>query len=168
MTSKKTTKKTQEVPDLPPQPTASKGSELKPPSLKFYRFRQNNSGGHFHENDKVGELVIVEAISHTEANEIAEDNGIYFDGCDSGRDCSCCGDRWYKAHKYDEEEAETDPNKLLDEHRPFGNNGVVHIYFHDGRHEGFKYEFSHNDPKIKDYIFKRIFKRELIEYKNWR
>lgn len=67
-------------------------NELKPKS-KFYTYTQNNSGGTF-----IGpaHYVIVEAMSMDDAETIAEKNEIYFDGCDNGHDCSCCGDRWYR------------------------------------------------------------------------
>lgn len=63
---------------------------------KFYTFRQNNSGGsfdHFPE-DGIGVAVIVEAQNFSQALDRAERIGLYFNGCDTGRDCSCCGDRW--------------------------------------------------------------------------
>ena len=71
----------------------------------FYTFSQNNSGGDFIINDKVAEWVIIEADSADEANDIAEGVGIYFDGCENGYDCDCCGDRWYR--QYDDEGTET-------------------------------------------------------------
>ena len=58
----------------------------------FYEFRQNNSGGSF---SGPAISVIVEADSASEANDIAESKGVYFNGCDDGSDCECCGDRWY-------------------------------------------------------------------------
>lgn len=59
----------------------------------FYTYRQNNSGGYY-----IGpSYVIVEADSSSEADFIAEQNGIYFNGVMRGRDCECCGDRWYNA-----------------------------------------------------------------------
>jgi hypothetical protein len=59
----------------------------------FYNYRQNNSGGYW-----IGpKNVIVEADSSEEADEIAQQNGVYFDGISSGNDCSCCGDRWSRA-----------------------------------------------------------------------
>lgn len=61
---------------------------------KFYEFNQNNSGGSFHTDDKLCHRVIIEANDTDEAIDIAEDMGIYFNGCDSGMDCECCGDRW--------------------------------------------------------------------------
>lgn len=63
----------------------------------FYTFNQNNSGGSFVRDEQAGicEVVIIEADSAQEANDIAETKGIYFDGCHSGYDCPCCGDRWY-------------------------------------------------------------------------
>jgi len=64
--------------------------------MAFYTFSQNNSGGYF----DGPEYVIIEADSASEANTIALEHGIYFDGCQSGHDCSCCGDRWYEAGEY--------------------------------------------------------------------
>ena len=61
---------------------------------KFYHYSQNNSGGIFIFNNEVSTNVIIEAHSALEANSIAEEHGIYFDGCDRGIDCDCCGDRW--------------------------------------------------------------------------
>lgn len=42
--------------------------------------------------------LIVEADSATEADERAERAGAYFNGCESGMDCECCGDRWSRAY----------------------------------------------------------------------
>lgn len=68
---------------------------------KFYTFRQNNSGGSF-----IGNYIsyIIEAKDATEAEQIAESQtDIYFDGCDTGQDCSCCGDRWSRYTDENEE-----------------------------------------------------------------
>lgn len=61
---------------------------------KFFTFGQNNSGGGFVVDGDVSHYVIIEAHNAEEANELAEEVGIYFNGCDDGTDCSCCGDRW--------------------------------------------------------------------------
>jgi hypothetical protein len=63
---------------------------------KFYTFNQNNSGGSFVYDEEVGigEYVIIEAINADDANSRAEDIGLYFNGCEDGYDCECCGDRW--------------------------------------------------------------------------
>lgn len=71
---------------------------------KFYQFRQNNSGGSF---SYPAINVIVEALDVNHANSIAENNGVYFNGCDSGQDCDCCGDRWYP--QYNESNATNSP-----------------------------------------------------------
>lgn len=63
---------------------------------KFFCYRQNNSGGSFVVDDNVTVNVYIQANSMDEANNIAESIGIYFNGCEMGRDCSCCGDRWYR------------------------------------------------------------------------
>ncbi len=75
-------------------------SELLPVKNKFYRFRQNNSGGSFKIDKKkgIGTNVFIEASSYEDANERAEEIGLYFYGCDKGVDCNCCGDRWSKAY----------------------------------------------------------------------
>lgn len=71
-----------------------------PTKLRFWHFNQNNSGGSFVQDHKSGlsHHVIIEAESEQQANEIAQTKGIYFNGCASGDDCSCCGDRWYEAY----------------------------------------------------------------------
>lgn len=65
---------------------------------KFFHFSQNNSGGYFDfELNKITHHVIIEAKNADHANFLAEEIGLYFNGCNSGIDCSCCGDRWYHA-----------------------------------------------------------------------
>ena len=64
--------------------------------LKWFTFRQNNSGGLFTIDDTVDVNVIIQANCADEANELAQRVGIYFNGVDEGYDCECCGDRWYK------------------------------------------------------------------------
>lgn len=81
--------------------------------MKKFIYTQNNSGGDFDypewtgpedlggvfaswRTEKVDVWVIAESAS--EANELVQEYaGVYFDGCDSGLDCECCGDRWYRA-----------------------------------------------------------------------
>lgn len=72
-------------------------------TTKFYEFWQDNPGGWFDydEDQGISVNVFVEAHSAEEANRIAEDIGLYFDGIEDGSDCSCCGARWYKASDYD-------------------------------------------------------------------
>ena len=43
--------------------------------------------------------MIIEAVDQDAATDKAESLGIYFNGCDDGIDCDCCGDRWYGSHK---------------------------------------------------------------------
>lgn len=63
---------------------------------QFYEISQNNSGGSFVTNDKLCHRLFIEAESSDEATSIAEDLGCYWDGCATGSDCACCGDRWYR------------------------------------------------------------------------
>lgn len=72
--------------------------------MMFYSFNQNNSGGSFVLDKKAGitHFVIIEAKSVEDANQRAEAIGLYFDGCNDGRDCDCCGDRWSSASKWNE------------------------------------------------------------------
>lgn len=68
----------------------------------FYTYNQNNSGGHFHYDNTNGitHFVIIEAPDSIAANERAEKIGLYFNGCQKGYDCDCCGDRWYPTSEY--------------------------------------------------------------------
>ena len=61
----------------------------------WWEYTQNNTGGAF--DTSLGKHVMIEAPDADSADRIAEENGLYFDGCDSGVDCSCCGDRWSRA-----------------------------------------------------------------------
>ena len=72
----------------------------------FYTFNQNNSGGKFRRDEQagIGELVIIEAPNASEANSRAESIGIYFNGCNEGMDCPCCGDRWHSVSDSDADE----------------------------------------------------------------
>lgn len=109
----------------------------------FYDYRQNNSGGVFlaeHENG-ISVEVIIEADSADEANARAEQIGLYFDGCSDGRDCNCCGDRWYRAWDegspvpsvYGVPITEAETNGYAD--RVNGPEGYIH--YADGRVESF-------------------------------
>jgi len=71
----------------------------------FYTFRQNNSGGSFDFDEDAGitHFVIVEAEKSSSANSIAENIGLYWNGCETGDDCGCCGDRWNKSYESDAE-----------------------------------------------------------------
>lgn len=68
---------------------------------KFYTFDQGNPSGYFINDDKVAEYVIIHACTAQEANDIAEDLGIYFDGIRKKVDCECCNDRWYRVTEMD-------------------------------------------------------------------
>lgn len=100
----------------------------------FFTYSQNNSGGSFdHDAEKgIGQYVIVEADDSNEADQIAEGIGLYFNGCDSGMDCECCGDRWYPA--YDGKEvpsiydADVSSGKYQD---MWGSDNYIH--YKDGR-----------------------------------
>lgn len=74
--------------------------------MSFYVFRQNNSGGYF---NGPAVNVWVEASSPEEANDVAQNHGVYFDG---EGDCSCCGNRWRQAYEYD---AYDEPLCLMDD-----------------------------------------------------
>lgn len=60
----------------------------------YFTYGQNNSGGLFTGPAK---YVIVWASSPALADRAAEDAGCYFDGCEIGMDCGCCGDRWSRS-----------------------------------------------------------------------
>lgn len=102
---------------------------------KFYLFRQNNSGGSFDIDDEkgVGPRVWVEAISQHDACDRARNLGIYFGGVSSGRDCECCGDRWYEP--WDHDTAET---LEIDHKYDFNWHDTVYVHHFDGPVERIK------------------------------
>jgi len=120
----------------------------------FYNFRQNNSGGGFIIDEKAGisVTVIIEADNAEDANSKALDIGLYFDGCDDGRDCPCCGDRWHGAWADEGDEVPCEYGRPLievgsEEHkaeqyywRPMawaGDRPEVFVHLKDGRFFGF-------------------------------
>lgn len=100
----------------------------------FYHFSQNNSGGtfSFDEEDGITHHVIIEADNPSEANFKAEKIGLYFNGCDSGMDCDCCGDRWHEVDKYD---ASDKPEVYGDE-----PSNVSHKWMDDGKEVAIHYK----------------------------
>ena len=65
---------------------------------RYFHFSQNNPGGSFVIDETVAHHVIIQARSPEEANRIAVNVGMYFEGCLAGLDCNCCGDRWSQAY----------------------------------------------------------------------
>lgn len=106
--------------------------------MPYYTFSQNNSGGRFIVNDKIGHYVIIEADDIESALEKSEEVGIYFDGVEDGEDCSCCGDGWY--HPYDSGNLspmiyDKSPEEGLKDNHSRAFSKMAHIYHKDGRHE---------------------------------
>lgn len=87
--------------------------------MKWYSYDQTNSGGEW----RGPKVVHIEADDAAAADRRALAIGIYFDGCALGRDCGCCGDRWYPAGEHrssaerpavpDDKPIEIDGRKLL-------------------------------------------------------
>jgi hypothetical protein len=65
-------------------------------TAKFYTYDQNNTGGSFDHQPEagIGYRVCIEAFTENQAESRAGEIGLYFDGCETGKDCPCCGDRW--------------------------------------------------------------------------
>lgn len=112
---------------------------------KFFRYRQNNSGGRFYINDAVNVHVIIEAEDVAEANSKAEDIGLYFDGAG---DCPCCGPRWYELDEdeegYDVPSVYELPLEGLGSPVRLGNHNIV-VHYANGTRRYFslpKFEWS--------------------------
>lgn len=109
----------------------------------FFTYRQNNSGGSFDFDPSLGisVTVIIEARNARIADVLAEDTGIYFDG---EGDCSCCGDRWYRAASGYNEQGDTEPRIYgvpVEEFEPDykwmrAGEPEAFVHFADGRIEG--------------------------------
>lgn len=100
--------------------------------MKFYTYDQTNSGGGFDCDDNVAHYVIIEAEDGAIADMIAENIGVYFDGCDKDMDCPCCGDRWRRSY---ENEATDKPLIYGEPPEEFAGgtfNKEVIIYYNNG------------------------------------
>lgn len=114
--------------------------------MPYFHFSQNNSGGSFDftESEGITHHVIIEAKDAEDANITAITKGLYFDGCDNGIDCSCCGDRWYRVGQYGEDKGDAVPmvygepvesSPTMFRWMPEGKEAAVHHA--DGRIEWF-------------------------------
>lgn len=63
--------------------------------MAWYRWDQNNTGGHFDVDGNLCHRLFIEADTYEEAEQKALDLGVYYNGCEDDLDCPCCGDRWY-------------------------------------------------------------------------
>ena len=116
--------------------------------MPFFTFSQNNSGGSFDFDEEQGitHYVVIEARDAEDANVTAIMKGLYFDGCDNGMDCSCCGDRWSRVGQYWDEAGTDAPmvyEKPVAEYVPFLGRGwmkpgkEISVHYTDGRIEWF-------------------------------
>lgn len=95
---------------------------------RFFEYSQNNSGGSFDIDDAkgIGPRVWIEAKDAQEADSIANGLGIYFNGCESGPDCPCCGDRWSPCL----EEGEVEPE--ISQEYDFNWHDTVYVHWLNG------------------------------------
>ena len=98
--------------------------------MAYYIYEQNNSGGSFDIDENVTVTVVIEADSAKEANAIALDKGIYFDGVSDERDCACCGDRWHPTTENEYDKETTVEGLFKSNHSRALKNGqpYMHIY----------------------------------------
>jgi hypothetical protein len=103
---------------------------------KFYLFDQNNSFGRTEREPEkgIGDKVFIEAINPDSANWIAEQKGLYFDGCSQGIDCHCCGDRWNRTGEYDAQNTASDVTNYISESKYFSDD-EAYIHYLNGRIE---------------------------------
>lgn len=125
--------------------------------MGFFEYRQNNSGGVFDYNAEAGISVhvIVEAENVQAADARAQQIGLYFNGCDTGQDCDCCGDRWSaKAGWWDESAGDAVPSIYgtpVEQYAPaFGGWWIeddynAYVHYADGTVKGF-----HPGPKMTE------------------
>jgi hypothetical protein len=112
----------------------------------FFTFNQNNSGGgfDFDKDEGITHNVIIEADDAKGANQRALDIGLYFEGCADGRDCSCCGDRWYP--QYEDREGDEVPSIWG---RPLGEPEQGAYKVTKWMEEGFETSVIYKDGRIE-------------------
>lgn len=97
--------------------------------LRWWSVSQNNSGGHFYNDDNVAEYVLVQAYSTSEAEaklrELTEDSSHDW--------CECCGERWYISLWDDEgTEEPTIYERPLEEQTSGWFEAEARLHYHDG------------------------------------
>lgn len=120
--------------------------------MPFFEYNQNNSGGSFTYDGDAGitHYVIIEADDAEQADDRAEEIGLYFDG--SG-DCECCGQRWYEQSGWSADKGDDVPSiygtPISDFDFGFrwmeGDRPEAYVHFADGRVQGYGF-----DTKILD------------------
>lgn len=114
-------------------------------TTQFFTFSQNNSGGSFvFKKEGITHYVVIEAVDANHAASRAEEIGLYFNGCDSGQDCECCGDRWYRPYRDDGDKKPMIYGKAASEYKDvnwMGENPEIVVHYLDGKiewHDGKK------------------------------
>lgn len=92
--------------------------------MAFYHFHQNNSGGFY---AYPACEVFVEADTAEEANAIALENALYFNGVSKDIDCDCCGDRWYRVDEHDALESEQELQARIETYSWSAGRDVSHV-----------------------------------------
>lgn len=106
--------------------------------MRFFCFTQNNSGGVFISDGDVAEFVVVEAADAADANRRAQAVGVYFDGVRDGRDCECCGDRFFPV--FDGSRGDEVPSVFgepVESFKPFYGSQRVVVHFASGEKKVF-------------------------------
>ena len=118
-------------------------------NTKYYQYIQNNTGGGYTMSEKQGiaQYVIVEAISASHADARAEDIGLYFNGCENGEDCQCCGDRWYEAREYNAADTPMIYEQTVQDYIDKNKGECCYIHYLDG---SFERIVSGTEPKEKE------------------
>lgn len=113
----------------------------------FFTYSQNNSGGSFvfSADRGISTYVIVEADDAEHADYRAKRIGLYFDGCDDGRDCDCCGDRWHAAYGQGDKVPSIYSEPVQDADHPFkwqGSNPEAFVHFADGGVQAYGFKLN--------------------------
>jgi hypothetical protein len=96
----------------------------------FYTIRQNNSGGYFIENERVGKYVIVEAGNDIEAESKLRDIVSPY-----SEYCPCCGERWdFYFNNDDGKEVPMIYDTPIDEYTGRWDEKII-IYYSNGKKE---------------------------------
>lgn len=107
---------------------------------KFFTFDQNNTGGRFLDNMPL--FLIVEAIDSFQADDIAINNGVYFNGCEIGLDCECCGDRWTESSNNDSSETPNIYGNPVEQFKSQWGNYVAKVIYLNGTVKEYKTDKS--------------------------
>lgn len=137
--------------------------------MPWFHFHQNNSGGRYRNDHArgIGHDVWIEGRDVDDANRRAEGIGLYFDGCDTGQDCSCCGDRWSRAYQFRDEPQGDDLGEMAEGYYAPSEGKPVFLHPVAGDFITLTHDMPHGRDDVLRLVEERTYARDEAFVREW-